>query len=49
MSNVIYAKPGSRLALVLQKMEADKKMISEHLNKGGKLSELRGRIGIHAR
>lgn len=45
MNEVIKIKKGSRLDKVLTKMIADKKMINEHIAKGGHLSELKGKIG----
>lgn len=46
MNEIIKIKKDSPLAKVLAKMIADKKVINDHIAKGGHLSELKGKIGL---
>jgi hypothetical protein len=46
MERTIQISTESKLARILKKMADDKRLISEHLKKGGKLKELDGKIGL---
>lgn len=46
MNEVIKIKKDSPLAKVITKMIADKKVINNHIAKGGHISELKGKIGL---
>jgi hypothetical protein len=46
MVKKFHIKPNSKMAIILKKIVSDKVFISEHLNNGGKLSDLHGQIGI---
>lgn len=46
MNEIIKIKKNSPLAKVLEKMVADKKVINTHIAKGGRLSDLKGKIGL---
>lgn len=47
MNEVIKIKKDNPLAKVLTKIIADKKVINEHIAKGGHLSDLKGKIGLN--
>lgn len=47
MNETIKIKKDSPLAKVLAKMVADKKVINNHIAKGGHLAELKGKIGLN--
>ena len=48
MANVIKISSESKLAKILNKMVADKRVINEHIANGGHLADLKGKIGLAA-
>lgn len=47
MPKIIKIKSDSTLVRIMDKMIADKKVINQHIAKGGALSDLKGKIGLN--
>ena len=46
MEKIIKINSESKLAKILEKMVADKKVINNHIANGGHLADLKGKIGF---